>query len=438
MATATARDEAVIRADGLGKVYRIYPRPQDRLLQYLSRRPRYAEHRALDGVSFTIGAGEVVGILGRNGSGKSTLLQILCDVIRPSEGAWSVRGRAAALLELGAGFNPEFTGVENVYINAGILGLSRRETQARLPEILAFADIGEFAHRPVKLYSSGMYVRLAFAVATCIEPDVLIIDEALAVGDIRFQAKCFRRFRELVKSGRTVIFVTHSLELVVRHCSRALLLEGGRLIADGAPREVTNLYRELMLGAGAPAALPSEAPSGDGEDDRATPPANGSRLEDRPGYLSAEYRWGNGGATLEDACIITPDGRTQTRFDAGAAVEIRMRASFSADHDGVIFGFFVKTPDGVVVYGSNSETAPGCQAPVAVRRGEVLRVSFAVSLDLGTGSYILSAGVSARQDANVVPLDRRYDCLHFEVYNDSGAVGLADLRAACRPVERCT
>lgn len=230
-AEAATQAAPVIEVVDLGKIYRIYRRPQDRLLQAFVRgRQLYREFQALDGVSFAVGRGEVVGILGRNGSGKSTLLQILVGTLGATSGRALVRGRVAALLELGAGFNPEFSGLENVYLNAAILGLDQAETSRRLPEILAFADIGDFIHQPVKTYSSGMYVRLAFAVAACVEPDVLIVDEALAVGDVKFQSKCFRRFDELVSQGKTILFVTHSVEQVVRHCDRALLMEGGRLI----------------------------------------------------------------------------------------------------------------------------------------------------------------------------------------------------------------
>jgi lipopolysaccharide transport system ATP-binding protein len=354
-------------------------------------------------------------------------LQLLCGIIKPSAGTCAVRGRMAALLELGAGFNPEFTGLENVRLNAAILGLSPREIEARLPEIAAFADIGAFIERPVKLYSSGMYVRLAFAVASCVDPDVLIIDEALAVGDVQFQTKCFRRFEELVDRGRTVLLVTHSTEQVVRHCTRALLLEGGNLIADGAPRDVANQYLDLMLGTSrARPVLRRPA-------DAAAPGADVGVLEERAGYFRSEYRWGSGGATLEDLSLRTP-GETGHRvsFLSGERVEIHLRAHFELARDCAVFGFFVKTPDGVTVFGNSTRNAAVYPEPLPVAAGETVRLCFALELHLGTGSYILSAGVSADERGEIVPLDRRYDCLHFEVHNDSGAVGLADLNAVAR------
>ncbi|HRQ56925.1 MAG TPA: ABC transporter ATP-binding protein [Azoarcus taiwanensis] len=422
-------------ASGLCKEYRIFARPQDRFLQFLSRRKRYVSHQALRDINFTVRAGEVVGILGRNGSGKSTLLQLLCGILKPTEGICSVTGRVSALLELGAGFNPEFTGRENVYINASILGLSRSETDAKFDQILQFADIGDFIDRPVKLYSSGMYVRLAFAVASCVDPDVLIIDEALAVGDVQFQTKCFRRFEELVNAGRTVILVTHSTEQVVRHCTRALLLEGGRLIADGDPREISNQYLDLLLGTSvrkaSQAAFAADSCAVDDDSER----HSALTLESRAGYFRSEYRWGNGGATLEDVsiCGVGETGH-RIRYDSGEMVEIRMRAHFELPDEQAIFGFFVKTPDGVTVFGNSTYNSAVFGGALPVEGGETVSVCFSVELNLGSGSYILSAGVSAERDGQVVPLDRRYDCLHFEVHNHSGAVGLADLKAVCRRI----
>ena len=418
-------DDIAVEVTGLTKDYRIFAQPRDRFLQAFSRRPRYQVHQALKGVDFRVRAGEVVGILGRNGSGKSTLLQILGGVLKPTAGSFRVQGRQAALLELGAGFNPEFTGIENVRINAAILGLSSHEIEARLPEILAFADIGEFAARPVKLYSSGMYVRLAFAVASCVDPDLLIIDEALSVGDVQFQTKCFRRFEELVRRGRTVLLVTHSTEQVVRHCNRALLLEGGRLIADGEPRAVSNQYLDLMVGT-----LPRSVPE---------PPApvtaeeGDTLLELREGYFASEYRWGNGGARLEDVRISeSGDPRHRLSLRTGAAIEVVVRARFEHACPRAIFGLFVKTPDGITVWGNSTRNGSVYPAPLAVAAGEEVRIAFTLQLHLGPGNYLLSAGVASEEGEEIVPLDRRYDCLHFEVLDDSGAVGLASLHAVAR------
>ena len=265
----------VIEARGLGKSYRLFDRPADRLKELLwgGRRRWGREFWALRDVDFEIGRGEVVGLVGRNGAGKSTLLQLVCGTLAPSEGTLAVRGRVAALLELGAGFNPDFSGLENVHLNAALLGLSRAEVERRLDAILAFADIGEFVHQPVKTYSSGMFVRLAFAVATSFEPEILVIDEALSVGDGAFARKSFDRIMALKDGGTTILFCSHAMYHVQALCSRALWLQDGRLrMADTAARVTTAYETALVLeGREAAVATPAQAwhrasePGADGE-----------------------------------------------------------------------------------------------------------------------------------------------------------------------------
>lgn len=236
--------ELAIRAQGLGKCYQIYDQPRDRLLQLFRPRgkQRYREFWALKDVSLDIRKGEALGIIGRNGSGKSTLLQLICGTLGATTGSLSSHGRVAALLELGSGFNPEFSGRENVYLNGAVLGLKRAEIDARFDEITAFAGIGEFIDRPTKTYSSGMLVRLAFAVSVCVEPDILIVDEALAVGDASFQFKCLERLDRLTRQGMTLLFVSHDMSMVKRFCTRALYLRDGEIRASGAPETIAELY----------------------------------------------------------------------------------------------------------------------------------------------------------------------------------------------------
>ena len=254
--------EFAIVAQNLSKRYALFDKPSDRLKQLLlGRWRRYArEFHALQNVSFAIRPGEVVGIVGRNGAGKSTLLQMVCGTLEPSTGILAVQGRVAALLELGAGFSPDFTGLENIYINAAILGLSRVQVDAQLDAILAFADIGEFIHQPVKTYSSGMFMRLAFAVATSVEPDILVIDEALSVGDGAFARKSFDRIMRLKDAGKTILFCSHSMYQIEALCSRALWIDAGRLRMDGAPADVTSAYSaslnaDALTGTGATSTL---------------------------------------------------------------------------------------------------------------------------------------------------------------------------------------
>ncbi|WP_248768030.1 ABC transporter ATP-binding protein [Pseudomonas sp. MWU12-2345] len=233
-----------IDVQDLSKCYQIYDTPQDRLLQMLLRNRKrfYREFWALKAISLQIRRGETVGIIGRNGSGKSTLLQLLCGTLTPTQGTLQVQGRIAALLELGAGFNPEFSGRENVYLNAAVLGLTPAQIDARFEEIQAFANIGDFIEQPIKTYSSGMLVRLAFAVSVCVEPDILIVDEALSVGDAAFQFKCLNRLETLTKSGTTLLFVSHDMNLVKRFCHRVIYLDQGQLVASGAPEDMAELY----------------------------------------------------------------------------------------------------------------------------------------------------------------------------------------------------
>jgi lipopolysaccharide transport system ATP-binding protein len=240
--------EPAIKVEGLSKCYQIYPKPRDRLLQMLSRgrRQYYRDFWALREVSFTVDRGETVGIIGRNGSGKSTLLQMICGTLRPTSGTVKTRGRIAALLELGAGFNPEFTGRQNAVLNAQILGLSPNEIEERLDDIEAFADIGAFFDQPVKTYSSGMYVRVAFAVQACIDPDILVVDEALAVGDEKFQRKCYGRLEQLRLGGTSILLVTHSTTAIERFCQRAVLLHQGIIHGVGPSNEIVDQYHALL------------------------------------------------------------------------------------------------------------------------------------------------------------------------------------------------
>ena len=256
--TVQVADDVAIHVQNLCKCYQIYDQPHDRLKQsiyprlqrFFGRPPKqyFCEFWALNDVSFEVRKGETIGIIGRNGSGKSTLLQMICGTLNPTSGSIQTYGRITALLELGSGFNSEFTGRENVYMNAAVLGLSREETDACLDDIIAFADIGDFIDQPVKMYSSGMMVRLAFAVQSQVSPAILIVDEALAVGDAKFQAKCFDRLKRLKDGGTSILLVTHSSEQIVTHCTKALLLENGKVLESGQPRSVVNRYMDLLFG----------------------------------------------------------------------------------------------------------------------------------------------------------------------------------------------
>jgi lipopolysaccharide transport system ATP-binding protein len=430
--------DTAIRVSGLGKCFHIYEKPRDRLLQMLARgrRKYFREFWALQDVNFEVLRGESIGIVGRNGSGKSTLLQLICGTLTPTTGHIETFGRVAALLELGSGFNPEFSGRENVYLNASVLGLSKDEIDARFDSIAAFADIGEFLDQPVKTYSSGMAVRLAFAVQAQVDPDILIVDEALAVGDARFQAKCFERLRQLKENGTSILLVTHSGEQVVTHCTRAILLDTHRIRMIDAPRAVINRYMDLLFGR-----EPSEAHTDDGnhadEPDSQVLPTNDpaahhlSVTDDvystRPHYNPHEYRWGDGAATILDF-RLTADGREFSHgVKSGASMQIDVAVRFNATVAAPIFGFTLKTKEGVTVASTNTYVSNEPSFRLLGDKGTVAFVRLRFTARLTGGDYFLSLGVASRQSEDIVPHDRRYDSIHLVVEPTETFYGLADL-----------
>ena len=436
--------DPVIRVASLAKSYQIYEQPRDRLLQMvlprlrrlIGRPPRryYRDFWALHDVSFEVHPGETVGIIGRNGSGKSTLLQIVAGTLAATQGQVEVHGRVAALLELGSGFNPEFTGRENVYTNAALLGLTQADIDGRLEAIAAFADIGDFIDQPVKTYSSGMLLRLAFSVQAQVDPDVLIVDEALAVGDAKFQARCFDRLKQFKASGTSILLVTHSTEQIVTHCDRAVLLEGGRVEMIGLPRDVTNRYLDLLFGrerqtevAPRPAAAPVAAPPIDVDD-----VAHGLELAhdvfaSRPGYNPLEYRWGDGAATILDYVLRANGVVSPSLLSSGDALEVRVAMRFEREVPAPILGVTVKTKEGVTVYGSNSEMLDVTALRECGRAGQTVIARVRFSCRLAPGDYFVSVGIATRQGGIVVPHDRRYDAIHLQVCPEPTFFGLADL-----------
>ena len=435
--------EPVIRVRDVGKAYAMYARPHHRLLELLfgARDGRWRrDHHALRGVSFDVRRGETVGIVGRNGSGKSTLLQILCGTLAPTTGTVDVAGRVAALLELGAGFNPEFTGRENVFLNGTVLGLTRDEVAARFDAITAFADIGAFIDEPVRTYSSGMYVRLAFAVAIHVEPDVLIVDEALSVGDEAFQRKCFGRIEQLRERGATILFVSHSAGTVVDVCDRALLLDGGELIAEGPARRVVSLYQKLAF---APAdrfaevreaVIHAAAATSDAvlDEPRAAMPA----VAEAPGFDDAlrapdPVAYARQGAEIVDPRVETMAGERVNLLVPGQRYRFRFDVRFERTVGGVRSGMMVRTTTGVEVGGAVSDAAGG---GLLVQAGSRCRVGIEFYCRMQPGTYFINAGVVGRPEADEVFLDRLVDVLMVRVLpgGDPRVTGLVDLGPACR------
>ena len=436
-----------IEVENLSKNYQIYGQPRDRLKQFILPRfyqlmgqpskQYFREFWALKNVSFKVKKGETVGIIGRNGSGKSTLLQMICGTLNPTGGSIQTRGRIAALLELGAGFNPEFTGRENVYMNATVLGLQKEEIDAHYDDIAAFADIGEFMDQPVKTYSSGMVVRLAFAVQAQINPDILIVDEALAVGDARFQAKCFERLRHLKDNGTSILLVTHSTEQIVTHCTHAVLLNNGQVIEQGNPRRISNIYQDLLFGkdkreaavavkaADEPVA-PEEAVDCTSSEYCALNLSEDS-FGQRPGYNPHEYRWGDAAAKILDYYIAADGEPYPTSYKVGQEIVLVISVGFLHEVFRPILGITIKTKEGVTVFGANSETLDFETFKSSGRAGTSLRVGARFKCRLGPGDYFISVGVASRQGEEIIPHDRRYDSIHIQVRPDDSFFGLIDL-----------
>lgn len=441
------QDAFAVRARHLGKCYQSYAHPSHRLLQsimprvnaWLGREVRnyYHEHWALRDVSLSIERGQCVGIIGRNGAGKSTLLQLLCGVLAPTTGQVEVRGRIAAMLELGSGFNPEFTGRQNVFFYAALLGLSRSQVREKFEEIVAFADIGDYLDMPVHTYSTGMFMRLAFSVAYCVEPDILVVDEALAVGDARFQSKCYRKIDELIKHGATVLLVTHSSEQVVRHCDRAIWIEDGGIRMDGDPKDVTNAYLVNLfgyseeIGRRQPETKLTATTTGNGFEQARPLPARvrlAGLYEARPGYNRDEFRYGTGDAVLVDYDLRNASEDTDgTMLRPSDRVRLTSRVLFRRDCLHAIFGIQLRTVDGVLLFADNTRDVGGGNNYHQVEAGQTAEVTFTFSLPLATGDYFLTLGVSEDVDGKNVPMDRRFDSIQIRVTNERHMHGIVDI-----------
>lgn len=382
--------DVAIKVEGLSKVYQIYDRPSDRLKQIFSREKKkyYREFWALNDVSFEINKGETVGIIGRNGSGKSTLLQMICGTLNPTAGSIATNGRIAALLELGSGFNPEFTGRENITLAATLLGLTAQEILECAPEIERFADIGDFIDRPVKTYSSGMFVRLAFSVNIMSNPEIMVVDEALAVGDIAFQAKCMTALKRIQANGATVLFVSHDTNSIKSLCSKAIYLDQGRLMKfDDAPI-VAEMYMKIMRDAVNTELTQSSQQKKSLDlsslkkitDDKALTIEKNSKYEERV----AQFRYGTGGARLRYAEITNLDGNllTEVEFDQMVKIQIYFDVDSEAD---ISVNYYIKDDKKNYILGAGLRTAG--VSLIRTLKGERYKVSYLTRMPLHEGIY---------------------------------------------------
>ena len=416
--------KVAIDVDNVKKVYKLYDKPSDRMKEAfgISKKPA-KKHYALNGVSLQIKTGETVGIIGTNGSGKSTILKIITGVVNPSEGNVKVNGRISALLELGAGFNMEYNGIENVYLNGTMMGFSEKEIDEKLPAILEFADIGDYVYQPCKTYSSGMFVRLAFAVAINIEPEILIVDEALSVGDVFFQAKCYHKFEEFKKMGKTIVFVSHDLSSISKYCDRVYLLNKGTLLGEGSPKEMIDTYKRVLVGQYTPDETDESTNllEDEGIKKAAEADADAADLGKNPELL--EY--GTKQGVIESVYVTDDRGVKTNAILKGSEFTIHMRVRFHDTIPAPIFAFSVKNAIGVEITGTNTMIEKAFLD--SVKPGEVKDITFKQKMTLQGGEYLLSFGVTGYNGDTFEVYHRLYDAINITVVSDKNTVGYYDM-----------
>ncbi len=430
--------ETAILVDHVSKLYKLYDNPMDRLKESLglSRKKRYKEHYALRDVNFEVKMGEAVGIIGTNGSGKSTILKIITGVLNPTGGAVHVNGRISALLELGAGFNPEYSGLENVYLNGTMIGFSREEIDAKLDDILSFADIGEFIYQPVKTYSSGMFVRLAFAVAINIEPEILIVDEALSVGDVFFQSKCFRKFEEFKKQGKTILLVSHDLSSISKYCDKVILLNKGTKVDEGSPKAIIDLYKKILANQSVEV-NELEEPAQEEETDQNTESyaavagTEKSRMVSqwkKPFALNPNLlEYGNRKAEITDFSIRDAAGNVTNVIEKDTEFQISMEVCFKEPVREPIFAYTIKDIRGTDLTGTNTMYE---KSPVTEKHlGDVQRVTFTQTMTLQGGEYMLSLGCTGYCGGEFEVFHRLYDICSISVMSSKNTTGFYDIHS---------
>lgn len=435
-----------IEIKDISKVYKLFDRPKDRLKESLSLTHKcyHTDHFALAGVNLEVKKGESVGIIGTNGSGKSTLLKIITGVLNPSGGSVEIDGKISALLELGAGFNMEYTGIENIYLNGTMMGFTDAEIDAKLEDIISFAEIGEFVHQPVKTYSSGMFARLAFAVAINVEPDILIVDEALSVGDIFFQAKCYRKFTEFKEAGKTIIFVSHDMSSIIKYCDRALLLNKGKPVFTGKCSEAVDIYKKILANQYHEDELEETSAGKEAagaEDIGAEGQAKSGETAGHVAGLPTDRVWkeqlvsnqnlvdyGQKEAEIVDFALVDDKGLITSTLDKGKPFKIVMKIRFNQDISHPIFAYTIKDRRGTEITGTNT-VLEDCNLEQGTKGQEVV-VCFEQVMNLQSGQYLLSLGCTGYQLDELVIYHRIYDACFLEVFSTKDTVGFYDMNAA--------
>jgi teichoic acid transport system ATP-binding protein len=418
-----------IKIDNITKIYNLYEKPIDRLKESLNltRRSYHQEYFALDNVSLEIGKGETIGIIGTNGSGKSTLLKLITGVLTPTNGDIKVNGKISALLELGAGFNPEYTGLENIYLNGSMMGFSKEEISNKVEAVLEFAGIGEFIHQPVKTYSSGMFARLAFAVAINVEPDILIVDEALSVGDVYFQAKCYNKINQIKESGTTILIVTHDMGSVIKYCDRAVLLNKGKFIEQGNPNIIVDLYKKILVNQ-------FEDDTDELKNDDKPDGQQDAKLEighenwkDKLRVNTNKLEYGDKRAEIIDFAILDHKLNITNLVYKDEDFIIKIKVKFNQEIDNPIFAYTIKDSKGTELTGTNTRIEDH-DVEIA-KAGQIYVISFTQKMTLQGGEYLLSLGCTGYESDEFIVYDRLYDITNVSVISHKNTVGLFDMNA---------
>jgi teichoic acid transport system ATP-binding protein len=432
-------DDYVIDVDHVTKIYKLYDKPIDRVKEALgfNKKKRYKDHYAINDLSFAIKKGETVGIIGVNGSGKSTILKIITGVLSPTIGKVNVKGKVSALLELGTGFNSEYTGINNIYLNGTMLGYSKEEMDRKLDTIINFADIGDFIYQPVKTYSSGMFVRLAFAVAINVDPEILIVDEALSVGDVFFQAKCFRKFEEFKKSGKTILFVSHDLSSIKKYCDRAILLHHGEKVKEGNTKEIVDLYKKILV---------NQYEDTEEDTDYELPADSGlnseiakdvEKISDNDGvhiewkqYLSTNpqiIEYGNRKIEIIDYCVVDNHGSITMNIEKNTKFSIKMKVKINDTISNPIFAYTIKDRLGNEITGTNTLYEGVQTGNLSI--GSIIEIEFEQMMSLHGGDYLLSLGCTGYEEMDFVVYHRLYDVINILVLSDKNSVGYYDMNS---------
>ena len=423
-------DKYAIRVENVSKMYKLYDKPSDRLKEALgfTKKVRYKEYYALKDLSFDVKRGETVGIIGTNGAGKSTILKIITGVLSQTDGEVEINGRISALLELGAGFSQEYNGIENIYLNGTMMGFTREEIDAKMDSILEFADIGDFVQQPVKTYSSGMFVRLAFAVAINIEPEILIVDEALSVGDVFFQAKCYQKFEEFKREGKTILFVSHDLGSISKYCDRVILLNKGRKVSEGTPKEMIDLYKKILTGPG------EEERKNASEAGHTEQQITSIRENNVKGNWKEHFQinpnldeYGDGKADIIDFAVVDENGNLTNAIQKGTRFKLKSKVLFHEDVYDPIFTYTFKNVKGVDITGTNTMFEK--KDIGLARKGEIYVTTFEQDMYLQGAEYLLSMSCTSYENGQLKAHHRMYDLISVTVISDKNTVGFYDMNS---------